>query len=288
MLETGAVVTDAVQALAVELDAWRFAYATVTGTRHLRDGCPGQDASRCVVVQPEARPAILVACVADGAGSAARGGEGADLACDCFLETVESRLPDLVHTPDVASAWLKLFQARVAERAASASAIPRDFACTFLAAVVREDRVDFLQIGDGAIVVDAAADPDGYAHFVWPRRGEYANETFFATDPAASEHLEIGSQPRRVAEIALLTDGLQSLVLDYRDEVPHAPFFRRMFAPVRAAAPGHAAPLSRALAAFLASPRVRERTDDDTTLVLATRRGLDPIEPAAQASHGEG
>jgi hypothetical protein len=47
-----------------------------------------------------------------------------------------------------------------------------------------------------------------------------------------------------------------------------------MFAPVRAAAAGFSAPLSSALTAYLALPRINERTDDDKTLILATRRAV--------------
>ena len=50
------------------------------------------------------------------------------------------------------------------------------------------------------------------------------------------------------------------------------PFFRPMFAAVRAAAGEAAGVALRRLAAYLSSPPVNERTDDDKTLILATRR----------------
>jgi hypothetical protein len=64
---------------------------------------------------------------------------------------------------------------------------------------------------------------------------------------------------------------------------------------VRAAPAGRSDRLSAALAAFLASPRINQRTDDDKTLILATRRG--PVgagqapggvsPPQRQADHAE-
>jgi hypothetical protein len=54
-----------------------------------------------------------------------------------------------------------------------------------------------------------------------------------------------------------------------------------MFVPVRSAPPGECGALSSALATFLCSPRVRARTDDDTTLILATRR-TSPCDPAGE------
>jgi hypothetical protein len=73
---------------------------------------------------------------------------------------------------------------------------------------------------------------------------------------------------------------LQRLALHYEGRTAHAPFFRPMFAPVRAADPGRAETLSTQLAAFLGSQPVNARTDDDKTLVLATRREPLPAETA--------
>jgi len=270
----------------LDATAWRFAGASVAGTAHLRDGRPCQDAGRCTLVAPSDEARALLACGADGAGSAARGDEGARLACASFVEAVEGLcasggLPVVDAAADgerdawwstFVAEWLARFQSEVEGQAERVAAKGRDFACTFLGALVGEGWAGLVQIGDGAIVVDHGDEPDRYAPFVWPQRGEYANETYFATDRRAPERLVLGVVPRRVEEIALLTDGLQGLVLDYARMAPHDPFFRRMFAPVRSAPPGESGALSAALAAFLGSPRVRARTDDDTTLILATRR----------------
>jgi len=73
-------------------------------------------------------------------------------------------------------------------------------------------------------------------------------------------------------DIAIMTDGLQSLALDYAGESVHEPFFRR---DVPAAATGRrgqgSSPPSRSpWKEFLSSDRVRLRTDDDVSLILAT------------------
>jgi hypothetical protein len=265
--------------------AWRFACASVAGTTHLREERPCQDVGLCRLVAPAGDDGALLACGADGAGSAPRGDEGARLACESFLDALAELYPSpgapthgaadgdrAAWWSTAVGGWLTRFQAEVEARAERVAGSSRDFACTFLGALVGEGWAALVQIGDGAIVVDDGDDPERYCPFVWPQRGEYANETYFATDRRAAELLALGVVPRRVEEIALLTDGLQSLVLDYARTAPHDPFFRRMFAPVRAAPPGGCGELSAALAAFLASPGVRARTDDDTTLILATRR----------------
>jgi hypothetical protein len=70
-----------------------------------------------------------------------------------------------------------------------------------------------------------------------------------------------------VDEVALLTDGLQSLALRFASREAHGPFFEPMFERLR----GPEQPSESELAAFLGSGPVNARTDDDKTLVLATR-----------------
>ena len=125
----------------------------------------------------------------------------------------------------------------------------------------------------GAIVVDAVPPSEGYDCVFWPAHEEYENVTFFAAEPNAAEHLQWALVDRRVEELALFSDGLQRLALDYAGQRPHAPFFRSMLSPLLAGGAGGADGdgLSRSLAAFLDSPRVNDRTDDDKTLMLAIR-----------------
>jgi hypothetical protein len=259
---------------------WRFAYASVAGSGHLRQGRPGQDAATCRLLDSAEGSELLVAAAADGAGSARRGEDGAQAACATFAEAIERHLLREDACPVETSeswsrfvdVWLAGFQSEIAARSEQAGGNPRDYACTFLGAVVAADRAGLLQIGDGAIVLDDGDCSADFRVFAWPQRGEYANETYFATDPSAGQLVTRGVVPGRVEEIALFTDGLQALVLDNAARAPHAPFFAGMFPVVRASPPGHAPALSDALAGFLASPRVRSRTDDDITLILATRR----------------
>lgn len=262
--------------------SWRYALASVAGTSHARQGTPCQDASACEVLIAADGSRVLVAVVADGAGSAARSGEGAQLACAHFVERIRALLAngggprDL--TREFIVAWLADFQRAIVMRVEVAGGIPRDYACTLLAAVVGDDAAAYCQIGDGAIVVAAPDEPEGYCWVFWPQHGEYENETVFATDLDAPRLIMVEQAGQAVDEVAIFSDGLQRLALHYEGRTAHAPFFRPMFAPVRAADPGRADALSTQLATFLASPAVNARTDDDKTLVLATRRSPAPTE----------
>ena len=255
---------------------WRYAAASALGTSHARLGLPCQDASACRVLTGAKGEAVLVAAASDGAGSALRAEVGARLACDLVVDEVATLLEtggDLRRiTREFLESWLLRFQNEVAARAEAEELAPRDFACTLLAAVVGADCAVFFQIGDGTIVVSTADEGDSYNWIFWPANGEYANTTFFATDPEAASHLSWDLMERRVEELALLTDGLQQLALHFQTRTAHAPFFRPLLAAVRNAGPIEAAALSEKLAGYLDSPAVNERTDDDKTLILATRR----------------
>ena len=72
----------------------------------------------------------------------------------------------------------------------------------------------------------------------------------------------------------MFSDGLQRLALVYQSQTVHEPFFEPMFAELRNADLQTCNSLSDQLARFLDSPKINERTDDDKTLVLASRRDL--------------
>src|SRR5262249_15457599 len=254
---------------------WRFASATVIGTSHLKSGTPCQDHYRCRVFRNGADEPIIAIAVSDGAGSATRGGDGAGITCASLIQQAG---PFLAQNRCVASMteqhaheWLAAVRKAIAARASDAEHEVRDYACTMLFALVGVEATAFLQIGDGVIVVN---DQDQHWSWVfWPERGEFANTTFFVTDAAAADHLRFEQRHGSLDEIALLSDGIEPLILHYASRTVHAPFFDRMFGPVRRSqVVGEDLALSQDLEGYLSSPAILERTDDDKTLVLATRR----------------
>jgi hypothetical protein len=75
-----------------------------------------------------------------------------------------------------------------------------------------------------------------------------------------------------VHELAVFTDGIEPLVLQYSTNTVHSPWFNQMLPPVRGLAqPGFDEALSKKLAMYLSSEAVCARTDDDKTLLLASR-----------------
>jgi hypothetical protein len=267
----------------MSMGGWRYVAASVIGTSHEKAGGTCQDANDCRIHALPGGEKVLTVAVADGAGSAVCGGEGAARTCGTLVALMDAHLDSGRSveqiTGDTVRSWITTIQNVLEEEARAASRERRDFACTILGLIVGESCAACLQVGDGAIVL-ADSEEHAYGHVFWPDRGEYANTTHFVTEDNAIEHLQFDSVKRRVVEAALLTDGLQSIALNYQQRSAHEPFFRGLFTPLRTAEEGCSRELSESLAAFLSSPRVNEKTDDDKTLVLASRTASECAEPA--------
>lgn len=241
---------------------WKLVFGSVQGTSHVHSGKLCQDFCAGIVAGT-----TLVAACADGAGSAELSHLGAEAAVERFMEvaTLES-----APTREAIESWIDAARARLLEAAATNEATPRQLACTFLAALVGETWAAFAQIGDGVIVFDG---PEGYELAFWPDNGEYANTTRFLSEDDYREHLRIEIVERQVDELALLTDGLQMLALDFAQAKVHDRFFAPLFKTVRDSPDSEK--LKTSLLQFMDSKRVNERTDDDKTLLLAIRNAPD-------------
>lgn len=244
---------------------WKLVFGSVRGTSHVQSGQPCQDHCAGTVVGT-----ALVAACSDGAGSAELSQLGSRYAVERFLEEAVQSVGDAAPERDVIGAWVDAARARVLEEASAQGVPPRQLACTFLGAVAGVGWTAYAQIGDGVIVFDGET---GYELAFWPDNGEYANATRFLTDEDYRDHLHIEIVPRQVDEIALLTDGLQMLALDFAQARVHSPFFTPLFRTLRNG-PDEAT-LRASLLGFMDSRRVNDKTDDDKTLLIATRNTCD-------------
>jgi hypothetical protein len=256
--------------------AWRIACASVIGTSHSRLAQPCQDACHCEVLAAGGDEPVLVALAADGAGSAPRAEIGSALACSLLRREIVTALASGLSpgslTREFVTGMVRGAGAAIAARAEGEGRRPRDFATTVLGAVVAAEEAVFFQVGDGAIVVSTPGEDGEFGWIFWPESGEYENTTFFLTDPDMEDHLQWEHCARACDRVALFSDGLQRLALHFLSRTAHAPFFRSMMQAIEAAADDSPEVLSRELALHLSSPAVNARTDDDKTLILATRR----------------
>jgi len=256
---------------------WKYASASVRGTSHEKSEKPCQDFSVCQVINTHNGNEVLVAVVSDGAGSATHSEVGSELACSLFVDEITAyletgnRIQELDREFYVE--WISRFQYEVKVRADAMSLSSREFACTFLSIVIDDSCAVFAQIGDGAIVTNSPEEEDIYSWQFWPQQGEYENTTFFATQTNANEKLEFSLRTGRVcSEVALFSDGLQRLALHYQSQSAHSPFFRPFFQALRSQPEANSINFKGSLRAFLESEQVNNRTDDDKSLILATRR----------------
>ncbi len=252
---------------------WKFIGASVAGTSHTELNLPCQD--ECYVdTLPTIEGADYLLClVSDGAGSAKEGGQGARIACATARASIEATLLNHTTTLDesIVEAWIKDIRRELSESASANDLTTRDFACTFLGALIGSGKAVFFQIGDGAIVASSS----GVQGVVfWPDSGPYANMTYFLTEDDALINLHISITNSRIDEVALFSDGVQRLALSFEQRSPHTPFFEPMFKALRSQNPLNCGTLNEQLADFLNSAQINSRTDDDKTLILASRRTL--------------
>lgn len=250
---------------------WRLVYASEVGTSHTRTSTPCQDSCWAKVDLLANGEPLLSVFVSDGAGSAAKGGEGAELAIEAAAALVarkvqsgEFGLSDALATEIVIAVRERLYAA-----AEAASLNARDYACTFLGLLSTANGTLVLQIGDGAVVVDCGA---GLEVAVVPMSGEYANMTHFVTDEDAVTVLVTKAYPDRALRVAAFTDGIQRIALNLVTNMPHEPFFEPFFNGMAKASAEQEDLLQSLLVKFLGSAPVNERTDDDKTLALALWR----------------
>jgi hypothetical protein len=243
----------------------RVAAASVAGTVHERLGLPCQDACVFRLVDSE----TLILAVADGAGSASQAEEGAALAAQVAAETLAGcPLPPMADE----TRWRSLLGRAVMEaryaldrRAQETGIAVREFAATLILAAARREGVAAAQTGDGALIV---RDAQGDLHtLIAPQMGEYYNETRFLTSVESVAEVETALLPKPVTHLAAFSDGFQHLALKLPEGTPHPPLFTPLFQFV-----AHIESLEEGatqLEAFLRSPRLRDRAEDDITLLLA-------------------
>lgn len=247
---------------------WNVIHASVSGTSHQAEGRACEDDAQSKIVSSRSGAKAVVIVASDGAGSASRGGDGAKSLVRMLIEKLEANIESLEAESDVTDVIVdivRLARDELRDEAKKSGVPLRDFACTLIASIAFESRLLSVQIGDGAIVSDTAGSLEVV---LWPDAGEYANSTFFITDDDWRDHMRIRILSGDVSRVAVFTDGLQRLALEYSTGMVYQPFFAPMFSALHACQSTDLQRLSNSLAHFLASEKVNALTDDDKTLVL--------------------
>ena len=156
--------------------------------------------------------AVAAVCVCDGAGSAARGAGGAELASRVAVRYLARRF-DLLHAADAAAVGADLIrQVRRPVRRAARGWRAKDFAATLVAVAADAcGRSIVVHLGDGAVLGRRGNGPFGLVSM--PSNGAYANVTYFITDGDAARRVRVHQVPNPAvsatapSSFLLFTDG---------------------------------------------------------------------------------
>ncbi len=243
---------------------WHVAKASVIGTSHKRMSLPCQD-SHYVLQQGD----TIIIAVSDGLGSAAHSEQGSALACTTAVEFISQTLAQTATRNDEHMCQQAFTAARNAlvALATSQGKELRDFACTLVVAVITPTVWVIQHIGDGAVVGIYA---DGSVRTLSsPDNGEFINSTYPLTSNDYQTQMRFMSQHETLAGIAVVSDGVQPMCINYKTSAAFPGFFSPLTTWL-----SELKELSRAddiLATMLDSSQFRLKSDDDMTLVLAIR-----------------
>ena len=250
---------------------WKYIYSSVKGSSHEATNTPKQDNCKNCILLINGKD-YLVSAVADGAGSAKYSDLSSKFICKLFIRKTKqwlenNSLEDL--TREVIAKWFIYFQ-KIIKRTVSIYKLEtvRDFATTLLFSVLSKNYNVFVQIGDGIIAV---GDNDNFECVFLPQNGEFINTTHFATESSAVNIFMFKTINESVKRIAMHTDGIEQIALDFKGQKPFIPFFTPFFSAIeKLENSGYSETLSKQLELFLQSDRVNKKTDDDKTLFLAS------------------
>lgn len=258
----------------MDFEKWRYAQASVIGLAHLNQETECQDRFACETLKTK-NGEIFIAAVADGAGSTTHGQIGAEIACKLFVTEIKSFLRSSGASvksisEDFGKYWVEFFQKKLEETAQRDEKNLREYASTFIGAIVGEKAAVFFQIGDGAAVYSVSGASESYRFAIAPLESEYVNMTEFLTDKLATEQFRYALIEENIEDLILFSDGIYAVAVNYQTNQPHEPFLMPMIAPLRN---GNATNgLNEKLEKFLSSPKINEKTDDDKTIILASRK----------------
>jgi Protein phosphatase 2C len=207
--------------------SWRVVRVSTPGTSHTRLGVPCQDSNLSEVLQS----GELVAVVADGAGSATHAELGSQLAVKTVINEArrsEVRLTSLNAEEcckSLLKEWALAARKAVEGEASNLDVPPRELATTLIILIATPYLIGAAQIGDGATVF---RDSQGEIRaLTTPKLEEYINESMFLSSPGVEESIQLEVWKGEVTQVAVLSDGLQMLALQFPGPVAQSRFLSR-------------------------------------------------------------
>lgn len=264
---------------------WRIAKASIIGTGHIGANMPCQD-SHYVMQNGD----TLIVAVSDGLGSAAHSEIGSKIASEQAVTHIANYV-DSLKSPKKRFLWWPFPEKTQPNPQPAASTLEsvcrtaftvardalvvratkdhkelRDYACTLLVAVVMPNDWVVMHIGDGAVV--GIFDNEATRTLSTPDNGEFINVTMPLTSNDYLTHLRFSHKAEALRGVALMSDGVQPMCINYKTGEAYDGFFRPIIQWLRTL---DLAVTDVSMQKLLDTPRFRQKSDDDMTLVLALR-----------------
>jgi len=253
---------------------WKVIGQNCIGTSHSKSNKSCEDSINYILVNNDEEE-VLICCISDGAGSAKYAAEASSFVTKNVIDTLSEWVLKKKEIDENSIVVLgEMLFDKLSEKAMGRKVKLNEFSCTALGCVIFDKRALFFQVGDGAIIRED--NNQSYTTIWWPDNGEYSNTTHFLIDDYNLSFLKKVTIEESIKEVAILTDGLQLLTLNSETRSVHQPFFSDLFKWLRLARNQNDIDiLNKRLYQYLDSEIINVRTDDDKTLLLATRLGND-------------
>lgn len=259
--------------------------ATHKGKAH-KKGQPNEDAYHFKVLED----GIFIGAVADGAGTdlapfASVGSRKATEFAVSWLERTRYFWPE-ANNPDAETKWQEIIrqcfeetikhlqdQADYLNSGWNPYQISIDaFATTLLIVVASNEWIVYGQIGDGTIIIQTEENDntnllDSELHQLTIDQIEFSNITTFITCENALDTIQIGFISKKISAICMLTDGLDRIAIDAKENMPRESFLNPLIQ-ITCDSENEVAD-SKELTKYLASEKIQSKTFDDCCLLIA-------------------
>ena len=234
--------------------------ACATGTSHTEREQPCQDAFEIVD-----RVHGSVACVCDGAGSAAKSEIGARTLARQVAQQLSRNIEGLVSDPTAQAQVEDAIQ--IARNKLSSEGELADYHATLCGVVLTAHGTLVLHLGDGLIF---GINPDDWSDYLVsePENGAFVETTYFFTLPGWRQHLRVFCAPAQYRSWFLMSDGAASFAAKNSPWRPELNFLQPIHNYLRTTYQTQA---EEALLGTLNDPRSHRITTDDKTLVWLHR-----------------
>lgn len=260
---------------------WIVSTASQIGPRHVAAGEPNQDA--CVVTSTGD---MIIAAVADGAGSQPHSRLGAQIATQAICSFLSQALGPALPTTDILTNAFHHTHGTLAARAKLEAIDPHSLACTLVCAVIAPDLILTASVGDSFVVTvrNSLDDVNSPVSIETPcvspvELPDDAGDMIPITHQNFDRYLAIAEIARKdLIAIILATDGARTFFSKIPEKQSHYVFTDLI---VKELSIYHAQLGPRGMPAILTSflAKYSAPNNDDRTIVLAYNQHSSPANP---------